>query len=108
MAGVEPVELPIEIETSADNIMSFTFSTAEEDRLIAVWTNGTAVEDDLGIEATITIPEFSASEVFAIDLLNNLEQELVFEIVDGNLMVSNFVIKDYPLIIKVSNAPQSQ
>ncbi len=106
MEEVEPAELPMEIESAADNVMSYAFSTPEGDRLLAVWTNGVAVDYDPGVEATITIPHFPASEVVCIDLLNNLEQELIFEMVDGNLMVSNLVVKDYPLIIKFSNASQ--
>jgi len=106
MAGVEPAELPVDIESAADNIMSYTFSTLEGDRLLAVWTNGIAVDNDPGVEATITIPNFPASGVVCIDLLNNLEQDLIFEMVDGNLIVSNLVVKDYPLIIKFSNASQ--
>jgi hypothetical protein len=106
MAGVEPAELVVEIESTVDNIMSYSFSTLEGDRLLAVWTNGIAVDNDPGVEATITIPDFSTREVVCIDLLNNLEQELIFEMADGNLMVSNLVVKDYPLIIKFSNASQ--
>jgi len=106
MAGVEPADLLVGIESAADNIMSYTFSTLEGDRLLAVWTNGIAVDNDPGVEATITIPNFPASEVVCIDLLNNLEQDLIFEMVDGNLIVSNLVVKDYPLIIKFSNASQ--
>ena len=106
MAGVEPAELTVEIESAADNIMSYTFSTPEGDRLLALWTNGIAVDNDPGVEATITFQKIPASEVVCIDLLNNLEQELIFEMVDGNHMVSNLVVKDYPLIIKFSNASQ--
>lgn len=103
MAGVEPAELPVEIDSEAGNIMTYSFSTMEGDRLVAVWTNGIVVDDDPGVESTITIPDFSASEVVGIDLLNNLEQDLIFKLENGNLIISNLLIKDFPLIIKLSN-----
>lgn len=103
MAGVEPAEFPVEIQSSADNIMSYTYSTLEGNRMIALWTNGIAVENDPGVEATITVPDFEAGEVVVIDMLNNLEQELVFEIVDGDLVIENLLVRDYPLAILFSD-----
>ncbi len=101
MAGVKSDELPVEIESAADNIMSYTFSTLEGDRLLAVWTHGIAVDNDPGVEATLTIPGFSASDVVGIDILNNFEQELIFEMVDGDLVIDNLMVKDYPLILRL-------
>ena len=101
MAGVVPAELPVEIDSQSSKIMSYTFSTVEGDRLIAVWTNGVAVDHDPGIEAAITIPGFTASDVSAIDLLNNLEQELLFEVVEGDLVIKDLLVRDYPLVIRL-------
>jgi hypothetical protein len=102
MAGVEPAELPVEIDSQADRLMSYTFSTVEGHRLVAVWTNGVAVEEDPGVEATITIPGFTASDVSVIDLLHNLEQELIAETVDGDTLINNLLVRDYPIIIRLS------
>jgi hypothetical protein len=102
MAGVEPAEFPVEINSQASLIMSYTFNTAEGDRLIAVWTNGVAIDHDPGVTAAITIPGFTASDVSVIDLLNNLEQNLVFEDVEGNLVIENLLVRDYPLVIRLA------
>jgi hypothetical protein len=102
MAGVEPAELPVEIDSQADRLMSYTFSTLEGGRLVAVWTNGVAMEDDPGVEATITIPDMEASYVSVIDLLHNLEQELLVNTVDGDLVIENLMVRDYPLVIRLS------
>jgi hypothetical protein len=102
MAGVEPSELPLEINSRAGRIMSYTFNTAEGDRLIAVWTNGVAVDHDPGVIATITIPDLTASEVSIIDLMNNLEQELIFENGEGDLVIKDLLVRDYPLVIRLA------
>jgi len=103
MAGVEPADFPVEIQSGAENIVSYTFSTLEGDRILGLWTNGVAVELDPGVEATITVPDFEAGEVVAVDLLHNLEQELVFEIVDGDLVIENLLVRDYPLALIFSD-----
>jgi hypothetical protein len=103
MAGVEPAELPVEIQSDAENIMSYTFSTLDGDRMLALWTHGIAVDHDPGVEATVTIPDFPARAVACIDLLHNLEQDLIFEMVDGDLVIRNLLLRDYPLMIKLNS-----
>jgi hypothetical protein len=100
MAGVEPTELPILIQSIATNIVSYTFSLDDGGYMVGLWTNGIAVEDDPGVETTVTIPGFSASEVIGIDILENCEQELVTEMENGDLVINNLMVKDYPILIK--------
>jgi hypothetical protein len=104
MAGAEPVDLPIEIQSSATNIVSYSFTLPDGDYLVGLWTNGIAVDDDPGIETTVTVPGVSASEVTGIDIMNGLEQELITEMENGNLVISNLLVRDYPLIIKLSDS----
>jgi len=99
MAGAEPIDLPIEIQSEATNIKSYGFSLSNGDKLLALWTDGVAVDDDPGIEATITLPGFSAQKVTGIDVLNGFEQELVTSTEDGNLVIQNLLVKDYPIIL---------
>jgi hypothetical protein len=40
--------------------------------------------------------------VVGIDVLNGFEQELVTETENGNLVIRNLLIKDYPIIIRIS------
>jgi hypothetical protein len=100
MAGAEPVSLPIQIQSTATNIASYTFSLPDGGYLVAFWTDGIAVENDPGVEASLTIPDFSASEAIGIDSLYGLEQELIYETGNGDLIIRNLAIKDYPIIIK--------
>ncbi|MEW6716378.1 MAG: right-handed parallel beta-helix repeat-containing protein [Chloroflexota bacterium] len=99
MAGAEPVNLPVEIQSQATNMMSYSFSLPNGDRLLALWTHGVAVDEDSGINATLTIPGFSVQKVTGIDVLNGFEQELVTNMEDGNLVISNLLVKDYPIIL---------
>ena len=102
MAGAEPISLPVEIQSEATNIRSYGFSLSNGDKLLALWTDGVAVDDDPGVEATLTLPGFSAQKVTAIDVLNGFEQEMITEIEGGNLVIRNLLVKDYPIILRLS------
>ena len=70
--------------------------------MVGLWTNGIAAEDDPGVEMTVTIPGVSESDVIGIDIMNGLEQELITEMENGNLVINNLLVKDYPIIIKLN------
>jgi hypothetical protein len=46
--------------------------------LVASWTDGAAVEDEAGVNTTLTFPDLSARKVIGIDVLNGFEQQLIF------------------------------
>ena len=94
------ISLAVEIESAATNITSYGFSLPNGDRLLAVWNDDAAVDDDPGVEATLIFPDLSASEVVGIDVFNGFEQELITE-ADGNLVIRNLLVKDYPLILRL-------
>lgn len=102
MAGVEPAELPVDIESQAINIVSYGFTLPNGDRLFALWTNGTAVEDDPGVITTLTFLGTSAQSVTGVDVLNGFEQELVTENENGNLIIRDLLVKDYPIILRIT------
>jgi len=102
MAGNSPINLPIEIQSEATNIKSYSFSLSNGDKLIALWSDGVAVDNDPGIEATLTLPGFSAQKVVGIDVLHGFEQQLVTDIEDGNLVIRNLLVRDYPIILRFS------
>ena len=83
--------------------MSYSFSLTNGDKLLALWTDGVAVDDDPGINATLTFPGFSAQKVTGIDVLNGFEQELVTSMEDGNLVIPNLLVKDYPTILRLTD-----
>lgn len=101
MAGAGPVSLSLEIQSEATNIMSYAFSLPNGDTRVALWTNGTAVDDDPGVNTTLTIPGLSARKVVGIDVLNGFEQELITETKNGNLVIRNLLVRDYPIILRL-------
>lgn len=72
------------------------------DKLLALWTDGVALDNDPGIESTLTFPGFSAQKVVGIDVLNGVEQELITSVEDGSLVIQKFLIKDYPIILRLA------
>jgi len=100
MAGTEPASLPIEIQSEATNIRSYSFCLTNGDQLIALWTDGVAVDEDPGVKATLTLPGFSAQEVIGIDVLNGFEQQMITSIENGNPVIRNLLVKDYPIIFR--------
>ena len=103
MAGANPLDFPVVIQTEAENITSYGFSLPNGDKLLALWTNGTAVEDDPGINTTLTFPNLSAVEFTGIDVLHSFEQPIIAENVDGNVVVRELLVKDYPIILRLKD-----
>jgi hypothetical protein len=102
MAGAKPKSLPLEIQSQATNIKGYGFSLPDGDQLLALWTDGVAVDDDLGISSTLTIPGFADWNATGIDVLNGFEQKLITGNDNGNLIIQGLLIKDYPLVIRLS------
>jgi hypothetical protein len=101
MVGNKALEMAVEIESDTALIASFGFSLPDGDRLFAVWNDGVAVDYDPGQPSTLTFRDVSASKVIGIDVLHGFEQELIIEMENGNLMIRNFLIKDYPIILRL-------
>lgn len=105
MAGAEPTSLAIEIQSEATNIISYTFSLSNGDHLIALWTDGVAVDEDLGVETTLILQGLSAQEVIGIDVLNGFEQQMITSNEEGNLIIRDLLVKDYPIIFRTDTTP---
>jgi hypothetical protein len=104
MAGAKPAKFPVEIQGEATNIVSYSFSLSNSDYLVALWTDRVAVDNDPGIETTLTFQDISTSEVIGIDVLYGYQQQLVATTEDGNLIVRDLLVKDYPIILRIKNA----
>jgi len=103
LAGTMPISLDVRIEREPTNTLTNTFELPNGDMLFALWTHGEAVDDDPGVITTLTFPGLSAQQVIAIDVLNGFEQELIIEVSTGNLVIRNIFVRDYPLILRITN-----
>jgi dockerin type I repeat protein len=103
MAGATTDSVAVQIQSEADSLRSYSFSLPDGGKMIAIWTDGIAVDDDPGVAATVTLPWQSAQSVKGIDVLNGFEQELVAETENGNLVIRGFLVKDYPIFISIAS-----
>jgi len=101
LAGTKPISLDVEIEREPINALSNTFELSNGDTLFTLWTHGEAVDDDPGVATTLTFPGLSAKQVIAIDVLNGFEQELVVEEENGDLIIRDIFVMDYPIILRI-------
>jgi hypothetical protein len=99
MAGTNPTQLPVVVESEANNLRYYTFTYSNGDRLLAIWTDGAAAEDDSAVSATLMVPNFSSGEVVGFDVLYGFEQQIQVSNENGDLMVPDLQVKDYPLIL---------
>jgi len=99
MAGTEPASLPVEIKSEETNIRSYSFSLPDNDNLIALWTDGVAVDEDPGVVAVLTLHDFTSQDVMGIDVLKGFKQPIVTSNTNGNLVIQNLIVRDYPLIL---------
>jgi hypothetical protein len=102
MAGAKVAKFPVNIDTDIINVANYSFSLPNGDKLIALWNDGVAVDDDPGVPSVVTISDYPNWKATGIDILNGFEQELITSNENGNLVIPNFLIKDYPTIIRLS------
>ncbi len=105
LAGARPATVPLQVQSAATGVVSYGFALPNGDRLLAVWRDGAAVEEDPGVAATLTFPGLSASGVTAIDPLDGYEQQLIMSDADGCVVVRNLLVRDYPLILRLAAPP---
>jgi hypothetical protein len=102
MNGSQPAAIPVQVVSEAEIIASYGFSLPNGDRLFALWSDGVAADDDPGSPATLTFPGVSDTTVTGIDVLEGFEQELIASEEDGNLVVRDLLVKDYPIILRLA------
>jgi hypothetical protein len=98
-AGAEP--FPIQVQTTVTNVVSYTFSLPNDDHLIALWTDGVAVDEDPGTVATLILPGFAEQKVIGIDVLYGFEQPIITSEEDGNLVIRDLLVKDYSILFRI-------
>jgi hypothetical protein len=101
-AGPQAEEFAVRVQTTSNNFKVFTFAGTDGSKLIALWTDGVAVDDDPGIPSIITIPGFAGWKATGIDVLNGIEQGLITRDENGDLVIGDFLLKDSPVIIRMS------
>jgi hypothetical protein len=73
------------------------------DILVAFWTDGAASEDNSEFSVSLILPGQTTKHVIGVDVLNGFEQQLATSNENGDLVVRNLLIKDYPIIIRLTD-----
>ena len=107
MSGAKVIDIPVKIRSEAANIKSHSFSLPNGDRLIALWTDGVAVNEDSGVRSNLTFQEFGDEYVMGVDVLNSIQQPLVTSTENGSLVIQNLIVRDYPVILRFYSKPSS-
>jgi len=102
MAGSTSEELQIDVRSDAKNVVHYNFILPNGDRLIVLWNDGAAVDEDPGIPSTVIIPRFGGWKATGIDVLNGFEQKMNVETEKSDLIINDFLLKDYPIFIRMS------
>jgi len=108
MAGHEAITIHVEFDIDYAPIAHYGFQFPNGDRLFAIWTDGPTADDDPGVAATITFPGLVVEKVVGIDVLNGFDQELLFEVADESTIVHDLLVKDYPILLRLSGVTESE
>ena len=104
LADHEPIDMPAEIDIDYDGPVAYcAFRYPNGDRMLAVWTDGVAQDEDPGVPAKIRFPGLIAGTITGIDVLHGFEQELVFEINGKDTVIHDVLVKDYPILIRLGD-----
>ncbi|MFZ0492388.1 MAG: cellulase family glycosylhydrolase [Acidimicrobiia bacterium] len=102
MAGARAAGLASPLQSEYPDIESYSFSLPNGETLIALWTNGAAVDQDPGLASTVVLPGFSGHTVTGVDVLYGYTQELITNDDGGDLVIEDLLIGDYPLILRLA------
>jgi len=101
LAGTEPANLNVEIESEAPHMVSYGFTKPDGEILLALWTDSAAVNYDPGVSTTLKLSGLSNYGVSGTDVLKGFQQEIVIEEENDQMVIRNLMVKDYPTIISI-------
>lgn len=101
LAEVEPINLSATIESSAENIYQFSFQYSNGDYLLALWNDQPAIDGDPAIPTDIYFALENLQTITAIDPLYSYQKELDFKEENGQIVIRDFLLKDYPIFLKL-------
>lgn len=104
MIGAQPDDLVVEIESEAGDIVYYSFLYPNGDQLVAIWTDGIASDEDVGVAATLIIEDLNAESATGFDIFHTYQQDLVIEADENGLVIRDLVVRDYPTLIKLTNS----
>jgi len=101
LAGAEPTHLPVHVATMATHLRQYSFVLPDGSHLVALWTDWLPVDKDPGVAATVTIDGLGDRTAEAIDVVNDVSQELNSTASGGALVIKDLLVKDYPTFLRI-------
>ena len=101
LEGATPATFDVSIETQAPNVVSYMFARQDGSKIVALWADGSAADESVGLPATVTIDGLAGSTVEAIDVLHGTSQQLITSASNGGVVVKDLLVKDYPILIRI-------
>ena len=99
-AGAQAADLPVVVQSESSEIAHYEFQLPNGDRLIALWSNGIAVDDDSGVVADIKC-QMASSGAIGMDVLHGYQQDLDFEGGAESTQIRGLYVPDYPMLIRL-------
>ncbi len=103
MAGAMPVSHTVSVENEPAKGAIYAFDLPNGEFLVAIWNDNKAVHDYIDIPVTVTLPGQAGKTATGIDVLYGFTQELNTETVNGDLVIRDMQMKDYPILIRLTN-----
>jgi len=103
MSGARPqkLDIDIDIESEEPNILCYSFSLPDGDKLIAIWNDNAASEEESTVKVTLNIRNLVSDNVRVIDVLRKCQQDLTMIGENENLVIRDFIVRDYPLMLYI-------
>lgn len=102
MEGWEAEPLIVTVEAQSDQIRQYTFIDDNGSRYVAIWNDGEAEVMSMDTVCRITVNGMQAVTAEAWDPFTSLKQSLMIDTSKGNTVLDGILLKDYPIIIKIS------
>jgi Glycosyl hydrolase family 1 len=101
LGGATAADLPVDIRSGSANYMTYGFALADGGKLVAVWTNDAAVDDDTPVQTDLAFPGLSGWQAVGVDPLLGLQQRLNVSSAGDTLLVQGLLVPDYPRFIRL-------
>ena len=100
MAGPTPFDFSAVIEEKVADLKQHGFTLPNGDYILALWRDVEPGPDDAGVPVTITLPALAGYRAKGIDVLYGFEQQLITSDKDGDLVIRDLLVKDYPILLR--------
>ena len=101
MDDFHPAEFPITF-SDAKRLLAFTFQRGDGERMVAAWLDGPEGDGITEKKSDIAFPAMQGKRARVVDIMNGTEQELDFAVNGSETVVKALMIKDYPVLMRIS------